>query len=261
VVFLDELAPADQVGLLVLPTGARHDLSVDRTAVRAALQRVTGASTQLNDCAPTLGEAAAIEAGDSRGGRAHADRTKSLGCQAAMGQTRLTLALRRRSTQLVLDEMVRSAEAMAHLEGRKAIVLLSEGLFMDSEIRDVWRDVVAVAARSSVVVYAVHLGFPLTEAGLKGQTTTTRLLDDQYGFDGMAEAASSAGGRAVRAIASAKPALQLLDTELSGYYLLSFRRDPDDEPGKRIKIVVKMKQPGFDVRFRQSFTPGPRLSK
>jgi VWFA-related protein len=189
--------------------------------------------------------------------RAYVDRIRPLRCQSGTEFARLNAAARRQVTEHLIDELAGLAQSMASLEGRKAIVLLSEGLYMDSDIRHAWREFLSVANKHRVIVYAIHLDFPLTEAGLAGNTTTTRLLDDQYGFDGMAEAAASAGGTAFRAIATASASLRILDTELSGYYLLSFRRDRSDEPGKQIKIVVKVKSSGFDVRSRQSVVPGP----
>ena len=257
--YLAELPPVDDVGLLVLPVGERVELTSDRATVQSVLRRVAGFSTQLRECAPTLGEAAGIDAGDSRAGQAYAERTRVLGCPPGTGFSRLNLAMRRRGTEFLVGELGRLAQSMTHVEGRKAIVLVAEGFFMDSQIREAWREFVSTAAKSGVVVYCIHLNFPLTEAGVRGQSTLTRLLDDQYGFDGMAEAAANAGGSAFRAIASAVSTLKRLDTELSGYYLLSFRRDRQDEPGRRIKIDVKVKPPNLDVRFRQSFTPGPWL--
>src|SRR6185436_1498410 len=59
---------------------------------------------------------------------------------------------------------------------------------------------------------------------------------------------------AFRAIASATPALNRMDAELAGYYLLAFERDPVDKDRARLGLKVTVSRPDIDVRFRKNVT-------
>jgi hypothetical protein len=147
---------------------------------------------------------------------------------------------------------------MAPLSGQKALVLVSEGLFNDPQSQGDVDLFAAAAERAGVVLYALHLDVPRMDAAAgPNNVTLTRTLDDQVGFDGLAEAAVAARGTAFRVVAQATRLLERIDTELSGYYLLFFERDATDREGQRQRIEVKVRRPGLDIRARREFTPGP----
>jgi hypothetical protein len=105
----------------------------------------------------------------------------------------------RAQTRRILLALRDVASTLDTRPGRRAIALVSEGLFADDDIR---RDLVAfseILERARVVLFGVHLDFPLVEASARATRSGSRLLDDQYGFDAMAETAVSAGGEAIRA--------------------------------------------------------------
>src|SRR5689334_6119801 len=74
----------------------------------------------------------------------------------------------------------------------------------------------------------------------------------------MGELSVAARGTALRSVGgNVTKVLQQIDTEMSGYYLLSFERSADDRDGQRVGIDVKTTRAGLDVRARKEFTPGP----
>lgn len=289
--YVDGLDAGDRVGLVSLPYGSpRVDLTTNRQLVREAAGRIAGASRRMNEGEMTPGEAAAIALGDTGALIAWTDRIRGLknlsttsgmtgrcelvdpasppnrpieeplvvppGCKE---KAQRTLDVHRRHSSNILDSMRALATAMAPLGGQKAIVLVSEGIYNDLEMRDDLRRFASAAERARVALYAMHLDAPLMEAATPGAgpTMASRILDDRLGMDGMTELAHAARGTAQRVIANPAGVLKRIDTELSGYYLIAFERSADDRDGEHVRIEVKVNRPGLDVRARSEFTPEP----
>lgn len=288
--YVDGLDAIDRVGLVSLPYGSpRVDLTTNRELVREAAGLIVGTSRRMNEAEMTPGEAAAIALGDTGALVAWMDRIRGMnnlsttagitgrcelvdptsppnrpiqepsvappGCKE---KAQRTLDVYRRHSSNMLDSMRALATAMAPLDGQKAIILVSEGIYNDLELRDDLRRFASAAEKARVALYAMHLDAPLMEAATSGgPTMASRILDDRLGMDGMAELATAARGTAQRVIASAAGVLKRIDTELSGYYLIAFERSEDDRDGQHVRIDVKVNRPGADVRARSEFTPEP----
>jgi VWFA-related protein len=285
--YVDGLSANDRVGLVALPYGTpRVDLTTNRQLIRDATGLIVGASRRMNETEMSPGEAAAIALGDTGALVTWIDRIRGLkGLPSITGRCELvdplqppnrpieqptvappgckqkaqrTLDVYRRHSSNNLDSMRALAEAMAPLDGQKTIVLVSEGIYNDLELRDDLRRFASAAEKARVALYALHLDAPLMEAAsLGGPTMDSRILDDRLGMDGMAEMTHAARGTAQRVIATATAALKRIDTELSGYYLIAFERNADDRDGQHVRIDVKVNRPGLDVRARSEFTPEP----
>lgn len=277
--YLDRLGPDDRVGVVSLPYGTpRVELTTNRQIVRDAVGQVAGASNRVRDPRMTPGEAAGVALGDTDALMAHWERTAGLppsgltgplsgacpppsrrpfempatvpeGCKDAAQRAQ---DVHLRHTRHILDSLRALAEVMAPIEGSKALVLVSEGINNDMQVRDALRKFSDAAERSRVALYALHLDAPLAEAAAGGGNATgTRILDDRLGFDSMAEMSYTARGTAFRVVGSATSALQRIDTELSGYYLITFERSPEDRDRDRLGIDVRVTRPGLDVRARK----------
>lgn len=256
--FIDGLHPDDLVGVVSMPTGTpRVELTTNRDTVKKALGLITGTSRRP-DCDPTPGEAAGILARNDLATQALLERTISMiQCRtepppdrrAARAMDRYRLHAR-----AMLDAASAFADAMAPMMGLKTLVLVSEGLVFDSDLAGDVAKFGGALERARVLFYALHLDAPVMEASAKTSTSRTGLLDDRYGFDGMAEAAYAGGGEAIRAIASATPALNRIDTQLGGYYQLAFERDPVDKEQARLALTIRVARPNADVRARRMVT-------
>lgn len=276
--YAEGLAPGDRVGLVVLPYGTpRVDFTTNRELIREAAGTISGASRRSADADMSPGEAAAIVVGDTAALVAWWERTigrpaigLTSGCPKPERlpiveptsvpegcKTKADRALDgyRRQARNRLDSLRSLAQAMALLDGQKAMVLVSEGFYTDAQLQDDVRKFASVAERTRVALYALHLDAPLMEAGTRGNTTAGRVLDDRQGFDGMADLALAARGTALRVVSHPAAMLKRIDTELSGYYLLAFERSPDDRDGQHVRIDVRVNRPGLDVRARREFTP------
>jgi len=276
---VDRLGPDDRVGLVSLPYGTPLvEVTTNRALVVEAAGRIAGASTRGRGALMSYGEAAGVARRDTQALLAYWERvggtTQVLdpevicdpprrrpfeeptsvlpSCAAAADRV---LDAYRRHTRAILDMLGGLADAMAPIEGPKALVLVSEGLFGDVETAGDLDRFARIAERTRVSLYALHLHTPLMEAAAAGPSVRSRLLDDRVGFDGMADVAYAARGTALRVTGSAAGALAQIDRELEGYYLLSFEREPTDRDGAHVGIEVRVNRAGLDVRARREFTP------
>ena len=284
--FLASLSPLDRTGLVSLPYGTpRVDLTTNRHLIIDATELIAGASRRMASAEMTPGEAQAISKGDRDVVAAYWERVIGLPRQEAGGITgacpgpsrrpieppsqvssdcreKADRALDgfRKHTRSIVNSLRSLAMAMEPLDGPKAIVLVSEGIYNDPSVRADLRAFAATAERARVALYGLHLDTPLMEASAAGgPTMTARSLDDHIGFDSMVELARAARGTAFRVVASPTNALKQVDRELSGYYLLTFERSAEDRDGDHVGIEVRVNRAGVDVRARSEFVPHPRV--
>ena len=276
-----KLHPRDLVGLVTLPDGSpRVELTTNHALVTQAVGQIAGRSQRMRSSDMTPGEAQAISGGDTgvladywerTAGLTRGGATGFIGSCASPGRlveppatvpamcretADRTLDLYRRHTRDVVSTLRALTGTLAPVDGPKGLVLVSEGLYTDPQLRDELRTFAADAERARVSLYSLHLDAPLADATTGGGSTiTARRLDDLVGFDGMADLALSARGTALRVVADPLAALAQVERELSGYYLLAFERQADDKDGAHIKIDVSVNRPGIDVRARREFVP------
>jgi len=255
--YVATLPPTDRIGMVTLPGGGRSvEPTADRGVIREALSRTAGTDHRVDSCDATIGEAAAEAVNDDRGlaafGRAAPPRCPPP-TRARLG---LFINQYRNETRNTLGALTSLANAMSAIPGRRTIVLISEGLYLDTDlIQEEMRAFGAALEHSRVVLYAIHLDFPFAEASMTILASpASRRLDDRYGFDAMATTAYFGGGAAIRAISRATPAIRQIDTELSGTYLLGIDRLPSDVAGKALEVKIDVARKGTDVRARQNVT-------
>ena len=287
--FVDQLAPEDLVGLAVLPGGSpRVDLTTDHARVREAARTISGVSHQAtSEMSP--GEAAYIERGDGRAIEDYIDRiggdpsTPNAACRlGAVGAIVSGGSSKQRSFQInadvrdciveagrmmgryrqrsraVLESLAAVATAMAPIAGPKTLVFVSGGLSVDTHNRDDLKTFARAAEAARVSLYALQPPTTLAEASRGGGSVAAGpRLDDEMGLDGLASTAAAARGSALHISGTADAALQQINRETSGYYLLAFERDASDSDNARVPIVVRVNRPGFDVRARSEVTPKP----
>ena len=254
--YVATLPPTDRIGIMTLPGGGTTvEPTADRARIRDALSRMAGTDHRMTSCDATIGEAAAEAMNDDRGLAAFAARAPPPRCPPAT-RPRLQQFVRtyRAQAQQTLRALTSLANNLAAVPGRRVIVLVSEGLYFDTDIVQELPAFGAALERSRVVLYAIHLDFPLSEASAQYARSDTRFLDDRYGFDGMATTAVFGGGAAIRAVSRATSAITRIDSELSGTYLLGIERLPSDVVGKQMEVKVEVTRKGTDVRSRPNVT-------
>jgi VWFA-related protein len=158
----------------------------------------------------------------------------------------------------------------AVLPGRKLVFLVSDGFLLDSknsDSRDRVREITSAAAAAGVIIYSIDArGLPTLmpdasteipfdpsgrlERGAAGEHTATQ--------DGLNALAVDTGGRAFRNNNDLSPAVKTALKETSGYYLLAWRPDNDEQrnqKSRRLEVSVTGR-PDLIVRFRRAFGEG-----
>ena len=246
--YFDSMPSTDRIGLVAYPFGTPEvPPTSDRTVLRSGLERTVGTSHQLRSCDPTFGEAASDGVGWS-------GRVIAMGCRADPSRLAAAKSVYRQQTRRLFDVIARVALSMVEVPGTRAIVLVSEGLYVDEETRRDLQRLGEALERARVVLHVIHLDFPFVEASARGNATLSRRTDDQYGFDAMVETAFAGGGEAIRSISRPTGAIRRIDAALSGRYILAFERIVADKLGERLRLKVNVSRKGSDVRARSHVT-------
>jgi Ca-activated chloride channel family protein len=143
-------------------------------------------------------------------------------------------SLDRWGTTSLHDAVVASIDSIQPTEGRRALILLSDG--DDRYSKATQADVLAHARQSDVMVYPIALGErrpPL-----------------------FAELAALTGGRSafVRDVRTLPETLKNVAAELRHQYLLGYTPSrPLDDHGEWRSITVKVRKPGLEVRARDGY--------
>jgi VWFA-related protein len=157
-----------------------------------------------------------------------------------------------------LDTISGLANGLARLPGRKTIILLTEGFFIEDNWADL-RGVVGRAARASVRIYA------LDTRGLNRGSASSDILNaaapspelsapslGDTNADGPNSLAVDTGGYVIRNENDFGKAFAEIDRDTSSYYVVGFRTlAPPD--GKYHGISVRVKRSGVSVRARKGY--------
>lgn len=218
-------------------------------------------------------EAARIEAGDSR----TLSNAAQQNCQEDPDQCRqeggLDMVERqlehkarqyideaRAATSRVLRTLTVVASGLGRIPGRKTLVFLTEGFFVD-EARTAVQQVAALAARNGVTIYSVDGrgtvaagGRELPDASTIGAPISTSFDTAE---DGPAILAASTGGFVFRGSDNFTRALNLIAQDTTTYYVVGYAPDAQKLDGSLRKIEVRSKVPGVEVRARKGYLATP----
>ncbi|NWG13378.1 MAG: VWA domain-containing protein [Acidobacteria bacterium] len=298
----ERLRPNDLMAVFVLGTSLRFlsDFTDDKETLLAALRSrdVTGSALAAERGSLSSGIAAARAtrpaattpaAGLSGPGAAASGASMGAtgpGRAAAMMAARieaqfiaLQSALDQRMTRAVLTAIRAIAIGVGHIEGRKNLILFSQGFVVGEALEDQLQAVVDVANRARLAIYSIDArGLETRElssdivpkdeltalidkpqrdrmAAVGGETVFDRAL--QVGRD-MEESAlryvsNATGGFLIRNTNDLALGLDRVDEEMRGYYLLSYRPSNPGYDGRFRQIRVEVRQPGLSVRARTGY--------
>jgi VWFA-related protein len=277
--YLARFSREDRIGVMSLLETPRVSPTTDRAKVADAIGSLVGTSMRFRDRDMTFGEASGVANRQRQallaffyrvvdqgyglpGGRTCAPPqgfeslvdVPAVCVQAAEG----VLERARHQTARVLDRLSAIAVSLAAVPGPKSIVLVSGGLYSDARTTNQMADFAKLAERARI---SVHTLLVEAEGGSgAGSSTETRRLDSQVGFGGLVDLAAAARGSAQRLPGESTEALNRIDRGLSGYYEVSFERDPADEVGLRLPLDVRTKRDGATVLSRKGVTPSKSMA-
>jgi VWFA-related protein len=266
--FIDNLQPADLVGLYTYPTGATYsDLTTDHAAVRRGLDRVVGVlDTPVMVYNLSKSEIVDISSGDNEALRRVAQRecrAMDMACSRGIYGEAISLAgmFEMQVTQS-LGGLRQLIGGLAKLEGRKTVVLVSGGLFssdrgtgrvnLSSEIQQIGRE----TAASNANLYVLHLDSSFIDAFSERRGPSPTLFRDSNSLAaGLEMIAGAAGGALFRVQAgTGDNAFQRVLRENSAYFLLGVEPEAKDRDGEPHVIDVRVRLRGATVRHRTVVT-------
>jgi VWFA-related protein len=173
----------------------------------------------------------------------------------------------RRTAKQTVDTISALASGLERLPGRKTVILLSEGFFVEDTWADL-RSVVGRAARASVRIYSLDTrglnrgsaGSDILTSANPSQPALSAPSFGDVAADGPNSLAVDTGGFAIRNENDFGKAFDEIDRDTSSYYVLGFRTTrPLD--GKFHALEVKIKRPGVSVRARKGYVATPDLAR
>ena len=170
-------------------------------------------------------------------------------------KARLYVRQARMMTLQTIQNLETVARGLARIPGRKTVVFMSEGFFVEDS-RTALEIVSAQAARSGITIYSID-GRGLIN-GLGSNTDASRrdrprTAAFDTGEDGPTILTQGTGGFVVRNLDDMSRAFGLIVRDTSTYYVIGYQPDNPTMDGKVRKIEVKSSLPGLKVRARKSY--------
>jgi VWFA-related protein len=169
---------------------------------------------------------------------------------------------RRRITMRV---MTKALQALTGIQGRKAMVLVSQGFIHEPDFKEM-KELVAASMRVNVPVHFIDarglkalpdfMTAAFQGANLDVQDTVAVLADITYEAEGSVSLALDTGGLVVRNTNDLTSGIQRVSAESQAYYLLGYSSTNTSRDGKFRKIEVKLdrtKSKGLKVRARRGY--------
>ena len=267
----------------------------DVEALSAAVTRAT--SSVLKEDAPALPGASRERAGDTAYAKVgdselSATERSTIASDNADPQFRETI-LRMQALASAIDTSQRGhatlyplmalARAQGALEGRKAILLFSEGLQVPSSVEESFRTAISEANRANVSIYAIDArgldtardlqaaGAALEKASRISQQAVGQSGADPTSMDEMLnddrvvaslrsstqsvlrELAESTGGVLVANSNDLGKGLDRVGADLASYYEIAYVPQSGEADGRFRKIDVKVARKGVDVTSRSGY--------
>jgi len=193
--------------------------------------------------------------------------------------------VKEREARGVLTAIRAISQGLESIEGRKTLILFSQGFVIGPHLEYVLERTVNMANRANLAVYSIDSkglvnkdskpGSELYSIGATqgyGNVISGRRIDATGGhslFDRAKEVGSdvrdsalrfisvSTGGFAIRNTNDLHIGLERIDQDIRSYYLLRYRPQNQEFDGKFREVVVKVRNPDYTVRHRTGYLALP----
>ncbi len=257
----DQMQPGDLVALWETGRGNSvfQQLTSDKHTLEAGVEALRWNPRSLLDPIPSGREAAARFSGPGE----TRDATARLWTQDERDERAYQSASLVSGTLNTLSELI---EELRTVGGRKAVVLFADGLNLptvnlgmnatwspgDQQVIDAFRSLIDNANRSGTVIYTIDpRGLSFVDPGM-----SLALMASQEDLVSLAE---RTGGFGTVNSNTFSDALQSIEDDQKGYYLIGFKAPPGIKDTPRAKkfdfhtIKVRVKRPGLHIRSRAGF--------
>src|SRR5262249_32740922 len=142
-------------------------------------------------------------------------------------------------------------------EGRKALILVTEGYGSNYEVLDDLREIGDLASRHNTAIYPVFapVASPTFKDDVSVRTETMKVLAERSGgrliFDGTKDYSEylERVPREGAAVSKLSAAMTQIATDASSYYLLGYTAADAPPDGEFHKIAVRVKRTGLELRY------------
>ncbi len=190
-----------------------------------------------------------------------------------------------REARGVLTAIRAIAQGIEGIEGRKTLILFSQGFVIGPHVERALERTISAANRANLAVYSIDSQGLVTKDATPGEelygigatqgygsAISGRRIDATGGrslFDRAKEVGSDArdsalrfisvstGGFAIRNTNDLHLGLKRIDQDLRSYYLLTYRPTNRDFDGTFREVTVKVRRPGLKVRHRTGYLAMP----
>jgi VWFA-related protein len=170
-------------------------------------------------------------------------------------KARLYVRQARMMTDRTVQNLESVARGLAKIPGRKTVVFMSEGFFVQ-DARSTIETVAAQAARSGITIYSIDGRGLINSLGSNTDALSqmsARSAAFDTGEDGPNILTANTGGFMVRNIDDISLAFGRIVRDTSTYYVIGYQPDNMTMDGKVRKIEVKADVPGIKVRARKGY--------
>jgi VWFA-related protein len=168
---------------------------------------------------------------------------------------RLYVRQARMMTEHTMQSLERVSNGLAKIPGRKTVVLMTEGFYLEEHRSDL-QLLAAQAARSGITIYSID-GRGLINGMSTNPDVTMMERGRPVNFDTGEDAPNilteGTGGLMIRNIDDIKRAFGMIVRDTSTYYVIGYQPDNATMDGKVRRIEVKADLPGVKVRARKSY--------
>jgi VWFA-related protein len=259
--FLDQLSPADRVAFVAYPEpGVFVDFTDDHLKLKQAMQRVVGSQSTFSGRF-NIGLYEAVQINDR-----HDDRIYNIviqrECRRLVGfaleqcerdvqvEIEMMVASVRQDTNQSLRGLFQLLQYLSLIEGPKSLILMSEGMVLESQSDlDL---VIRAAAVGRVAVNVLLMDVPRGDVMLQ-QMPPTASEDRDLQTSGLENLAAGARGALYNVIGTGENIFDRLSSELSAYYILAVEQVPGDRDDRNHRIDVEVRRRGVTIRSRRAF--------
>ncbi len=259
--FLDRLSPADRIAFVAYPEpSVSIGFTSDHTRLKLGMERVVGRQQRFSG-RYSVGLYEAIAISEKADGMLFSQVVERV-CPRMTGLER---AQCEREMLIEADSMVRSVRqdaaeslrglydllvALSTVEGPKTLILLSEGLVLDSP-SDL-EAVIRAAAFARVTINVLVMDVPRYDTGV-GILRPTVTEDRDMQVRGLADLAGGSRGSLYYIVGTGEAVFERLAGEMLAHYMLGVEQAPNDRDGRPHRIDVEVRRRGVTVRSRRAF--------
>ena len=271
-----------------------QDFSRNVGALSAAVDRAT-LSVSKEDAAPAVGstreQAGPVQYGQAASGEVPVNPATAGQDAVAAKMREMTDQMQALATTIETSQrghatfypLMALAKAQGGLEGRKAILLFSEGLQVPSAVEEIFQATISEANRANVSVYAIDArgldtgrdlaaaGAALDKAGRvsqqamakrgSGGTSMDEVQNDDLVLSSfksstqsvLRELAEDTGGALIANTNDLGKGLDRVTADLASYYEVAYVPQSGEADGRFRKIDVKVTRKGVDVTSRSGY--------